>query len=308
MQRILIIKTGAAGDVVRTTSLLHVLDGSIAWVVNPEYADLLPVHDPRLEIIDLHSAGDKIGDRKFDLVISLEENEYCAKLASSIKADHLIGIFWIENRIAYTKETEDWFDMSLVSTKGKGEADKMKENNTNSFQSFLFKMIGKEFSGEPYLINNSRLENKESLTIGIEKRVGPVWPNKAWGGYEDLVDQLKIEGYTIKIFEQQKRILDYMLQVESCSCIISGDTLAMHLALAYRIPSIAIFNCTSPNEIYDYGLLKKIVSPLLHQHFYSKEKNDEVINSVQLVEVYRAFKELGVPTGLSTRNQIINSK
>jgi len=34
MQNILIIKTGAAGDVVRTTSLLNILKGNIYWIVD----------------------------------------------------------------------------------------------------------------------------------------------------------------------------------------------------------------------------------------------------------------------------------
>jgi heptosyltransferase II len=59
--------------------------------------------------------------------------------------------------------------------------------------------------------------------------------------------------------------------------------------MAYHIPSIAIFNCTSPAEIYDYGTLKKVVSPLLHQAFYKTHFSQAVIDSITVEEVYAAF-------------------
>ena len=44
----------------------------------------------------------------------------------------------------------------------------------------------------------------------------------------------------------------------------------MHLALGSGVPCVSIFTCTSPWEIYGYGLQEKVVSPLLEKFFYQR--------------------------------------
>jgi len=44
----------------------------------------------------------------------------------------------------------------------------------------------------------------------------------------------------------------------------------MHLALGSGLRCVSIFTCTSPWEIYGYGLQEKIVSPLLEKFFYQR--------------------------------------
>ncbi|MEI9910173.1 MAG: hypothetical protein WDO71_11120 [Bacteroidota bacterium] len=61
MENILIIKTGAAGDVVRTTSLLNVLSGNIYWVTSEGNKWLLPDYMPNL--VNLQSGGFSIFKR-----------------------------------------------------------------------------------------------------------------------------------------------------------------------------------------------------------------------------------------------------
>jgi heptosyltransferase II len=70
--------------------------------------------------------------------------------------------------------------------------------------------------------------------------------------------------------------------------IISGDTLAMHIALGYKIPCIGIFNCTSPSEIYDYGVLQKVTSPLLNDFFYNTQYLKTATEAVSIDEVLHA--------------------
>jgi heptosyltransferase-2 len=65
----------------------------------------------------------------------------------------------------------------------------------------------------------------------------------------------------------------------------------MHLALGLGKRCVAIFNCTSPWEIYDYGLLTKLVSPLLGEFFYKREFDPRAIAAVSLEECVRAVTE-----------------
>ncbi len=79
MQKVLLIKTGAAGDIVRTTVLLNALKGEITWVAESKYVDILPDDQPSLErVLSIEEAAEKLTQEKFDLTISLEEDSACA--------------------------------------------------------------------------------------------------------------------------------------------------------------------------------------------------------------------------------------
>jgi heptosyltransferase-2 len=289
MQKILIIKTGAAGDVVRTTTLFNILKGSITWVIEEKNQPLFPGNLSSFQCITIETAQNILRDHEFDLILSLEEDEECARLASTIKAKKRIGIYWQNDKLNYTHESRGWFNMSLCSVKGPDEANALKKENPFSYQHWLFNMLGKEFTNEPYHIYRNASIKPITGLIGIEKRSGKVWPNKTWAGYNELAGQLKSEGFQIRTFQQRASIREYMDDIAACSCIISGDTLAMHLAIAYQIPCISIFNCTSPAEIHSYDILKKIVSPMLYENFYSRAYSKEVVESVSVKEVHEAF-------------------
>lgn len=292
MTKILLIKTGAAGDVVRTTTLLQVLKGRITWVIDRRYRDILPDEHPCLErIIPVDAAYDLLKNESFDCTLSLEEDMVCARLASAIPTGRLIGVYASGEAILYTSEVGGWFDMSLVSKLGREAANALKAANTHTFQYWLFKAVGLSFGGEPYCIYRNTIINQENGLIGIETRSGSRWPNKAWAGYEALRAQLTANGYRCTILSQRKHLRDYLDDIARCAYLFSGDTLAMHVALAYKIPSLVIFNCTSPAEIYDYGLLQKVVSPLLQSSFYGREYAPEVVASITPELVYNRFLE-----------------
>jgi heptosyltransferase II len=289
MNKILIIKTGAAGDVVRTTSLLNVLAGNIYWVTANESKPLLPDGIANLTMLTVEEAFQSFKKIKFTQVISLEEDNDCARLAREAITNDLTGIYWDDDKINYTDNSASWFDMSRVSKFGLAKANKLKEENQESYQYYIFKMLGKKFNGEPYRIfTDDSIKTKNRLT-GIEKRTGNQWPDKQWWGYDELIRKLETEDCSVKVFEQRNNIRDYLRDIAECSHIVSGDTLAMHVALAYKKTCTAIFNCTSPQEIYDYRVLKKVISPLLNKYFYSSAFDSEVIESVSLEDVYETL-------------------
>lgn len=290
MTKILLIKTGAAGDVVRTTVLLNALQGSITWVIDSRYEPILPTQHPNLRrVVALEYAQEILQHEIFDHTISLEEDEACALLASRIPTKKITGIYIENKRLMYTNDAAGWYDMSLVSILGTAAANEAKKQNLHTFQQLLLNMFGLSFNGEPYCIYRNDAITTDQRLIGIETRVGARWPNKGWSGYPALIKKLQHLGYTCILLEQRKNITEYLDDIARCAFLISGDTLAMHVAMAYHIPSIAIFNCTSPVEIHDYGTLKKIISPQLKQAFYKTHFSQAVIDSITVDEVYAAF-------------------
>jgi len=64
---------------------------------------------------------------------------------------------------------------------------------------------------------------------------------------------------------------------------------------------IAIFTCTSPAEIYDYGILKKIINPQLKNCFYSTSVKPEDSASIEVAEVVKCFQTLAIQQLITTK-------
>jgi hypothetical protein len=128
--------------------------------------------------------------------------------------------------------------------------------------------------------------------IGIEERAGTVWPTKRWTRYRDLAYRLEDMGYKVKFFEQRDSVIEYANDINECDLIICGDTLAMHIALALSKRVVALFTCTSPHEIYGYGRLAKVVSPLLGRYFYRREYAAEPANAISISVVEESFRRV----------------
>jgi len=65
----------------------------------------------------------------------------------------------------------------------------------------------------------------------------------------------------------------------------------MHLALAVGTRCVTIFNCTSPWEIYDYGIQRQLTSPLLAEFFFKRGMDERATTAIPLNTVYNAVLE-----------------
>ena len=45
---------------------------------------------------------------------------------------------------------------------------------------------------------------------------------------------------------------------------------------------VILFNCTPPNEIYDYGRMKKIVSPLINKYIFDRQDIREAQSAISV--------------------------
>ncbi len=196
--KILIIKLGAIGDVLRTTKFLPALKDrypncDIHWLTKRSSNEILK-NNQYLTKIFLMEDNPCLKDEKYDLVISLDDEESACKIAGEIKTTKLVGIYIKDNKKIYTKETQEWFDMGLSSRLGKIKADMLKAANTKTYQELHFKMLG--FDGDEWKKYEPQLNlleqdinfaskfafsngiSKEDLIIGINTGAGGRWKDK----------------------------------------------------------------------------------------------------------------------------------
>ena len=62
----------------------------------------------------------------------------------------------------------------------------------------------------------------------------------------------------------------------------------MHLALGTETRCVSLFTCTSPWEIYSYGIQTKIISPLLAEFFYKRGYDERATTAISVDEVVSA--------------------
>src|SRR4028119_1308413 len=108
MQNVLIVKTAATGDVVRTTVLLRVLTGTIYWLTAPLNTCLFPDDLRNLNIVSIENIPSDFHHIEFDLVINLEESVVLAQLVSKLKCKKIIGVYWQKSVLQYSEDSAPW--------------------------------------------------------------------------------------------------------------------------------------------------------------------------------------------------------
>jgi ADP-heptose:LPS heptosyltransferase len=280
----LILKLGATGDVVRTTPLLKQLPGEVSWVTAQKNVVLLAGLTKTLRTTAWENRT-TFCDREYDLVINLEDTADVAQFLPQVKYKKLFGAFAAaDGKLDYTDDSRGWFEMSLISRFGRVAADKLKLENHRTYQDLIFEGLGMKFKGEGYILP---VPAKTDLhgDVAIAPKAGHVWPMKNWGYYAELKSALEQRGLKVNVLPERASLLEHLGDVKNHRCLVSGDSLPMHFSLAVGVRCVSLFTCTSPWEIYDYGLMKKITSPLLAEFFFKRGMDERAVKAISLEEV-----------------------
>ena len=287
---VLIVKLAATGDVVRTTPLLRRFGGPVTWVTAAGNRSLLEGLEDRSDDLRVLEWQDRsvLKGESFDLVINLEDDVETAGILKSVRADRLFGAFTDgEHRMSYTRDASKWFDLGLTSVYGRAKADELKFQNRQTYQELIFSGLGLDFAGEKYLLPPTPKSELQG-DVAIASEAGPVWPMKRWAYYTWLKNELENRGLTVNFLPIRPTLLEHLADIRGHRCVVCGDSLPMHLALGSGVPCVALFNCTSPWEIYDYGILTKLVSPLLGEFFYKRGFDDRATTAISRDDVLDA--------------------
>jgi len=284
---VLIIKLGATGDVVRTTPLLYRLNGQITWVTAAKNTVLLSDVKDNLRCLSWEER-EKARDAQYDLAINLEDTLDVGQFLKTVRCGEIFGAYVdSDGSLRYTGNSRRWFDLSLISAHGKLRADKLKFQNRQTYQELVFDGLGFRFAGETYLLPEP-IETELAGDVAIAADAGPVWPMKKWAYYGLLKQRLEEEGLTVNVLPQRLSLLEHLSDTQNHRCLVGGDSLPMHFALGTRTPCVTLFTCTSPWEIYDYGVQRKIVSPLLEKFFYKRGCDKRATTAITVAEVFDA--------------------
>jgi ADP-heptose:LPS heptosyltransferase len=289
MMNLLIMKLNATGDVVRTTPLLRSFNAEVTWVTARNNVVLLQGLADNLRSVPWEER-DSVRDADYDLVINLEDETEVAEFVSGIRHKQRFGAYLDgEKQLRYTDDSRRWFDLSLISVFGRANADKLKFQNRQAYQELIFEGLGLPFQGQKYLLPEA-VKTDLSGDVAISAVAGAVWPMKNWAYYDQLKSELEAEGLKVNFLPKRGSLLEHLGDVQNHRCLVGGDSLPMHLALGSGVPCVSLFTCTSPWEIYDYGIQTKIISPLLGKFFYSRGFDREATTAIGLPEVKKATR------------------
>ncbi len=306
-QSLLIVKCGALGDVVRTTSLLEPLRkafaGPVTWVTSARARPLLEGH-PGIELVAAGSAQARGLGRDFDVVLSLEEDLESAALAERCCRKTLIGVYPQDGGLAYTDSSAAYYDMSLLRRKAGGleAANRLKGANRLSYARLWLKALGlpaprgrDALRPSLALTDSDRREAralarrhglKSRRAIGINPGAGARWPSKQLseqacvaliralgpldrpilllGGKEEAERNRRIAralpaGTVIRPDTVDLRAFAGLLEL--CAAVVVTDSLALHLATALGLWTVALIGPTSAAELDVYGRGRKLQAP-----------------------------------------------
>lgn len=285
----LVLKLGATGDVVRTSSLLRRIPGDVTWITSGKNSVYLQGLNRPVRCLAWEER-EQARDTLYDLAINLEDTDDVGGFLNTVKHRQKFGAYLDGTQLRYTDDSKAWFDLSLISVYGRERADQLKFQNRRTYQELVFEGLGYTFSGEKYCLPRGTQTDLQG-DIAIAAESGPVWPMKKWAYYDQLRVALQEKGWKVNVLPTRKTLLEHLGDVQSHRCLVGGDTLPMHLALGSDVPCVSVFNCTSPWEIHDYGIQTKLISPLLPEFFYKRTFDERATTAISLEIVLHAVEQ-----------------
>jgi heptosyltransferase-2 len=325
--RILIIKLGAGGDVIRTTPLLRKLrevypNYEISWLTY--FGDFLSEKwvDNILKFKIQNIVWLK--EQEFDWVINLDKSKEAIALTKGVKCNKKSG--FTANRFGKCVPISNGAEKHKWLT---GLRDDFVNLNTKSYLEEIFEICGFHFSGEKYVLDIDHIGEWESIdkykkVVGLNTGCGKRWLTRLWPekNWVELSRLLKSEGYEVILIggpeEDNKNreisekadvkywgyfpLKKYCSLVNQCHIIISQVSMSAHIALALNKRIILMNNIFNRKEFYLYGN-GEIVEPDLDCVGCYKPRQDEkclikdCMESINVEIIYDKLKFLEVNPG-----------
>ncbi len=329
---LLLIKLDAPGDVLRTTSLLPALKEQhpktfVNWITKRNAVPLL-AHNPHVDrIVPLDAAVCAfLTATEFASVINLDTSVASCALAAAARTKRRRGFTLNPSGqiVPATLEARNWLEMSVF--------DDAKKKNELSYQAHMYRIAGLTGGIHPPQLYLTEEEMKYAAqagsrlgidakrpVVGINTGCGPRWPLKKWTGegyrelavrvHDELGADVLLLGGPLEETENrrlqektagaakdsgQHELRDFCAVLNLCDLVVTGDTLALHVAVALQKKIVALFGPTSASEIELFGRGKKVVAPVDCVCCYSSDcdRKPTCMELISADEVFSAVKLL----------------
>lgn len=292
--RVIILKLGAMGDTLRTTSLLHAIKrkfpiSTITWVTDSESRPILEMNPLIDELyINLPDNTLPLLSRRFDWAVCLDKDPYVTSLITQLNCAHRFGFSMSQYGTLDILNDSSQYALAL------GIDDDLKFfQNTRTYQQIIYEMSELPYQRDEYVFylpDSDRVTAEEIIkslnapgngpSIGLNTGCGDVFATKKWpdSHFEDLTRILRkrLDARVYLLGGKAESLINEELEsrlrkeavktghhsvkvfaglIKKMDALVTGDTMALHLALAVRTPVIGLFGPTCFQEIdfYDRG-------------------------------------------------------
>ena len=313
-ERILIIKLGAAGDVIRTTPLLHQLkkiypSSYITWVT--DYPELLPVHvDEKIKFSERTIGW--ITARTFDLCYNLDKDREAISIMERLLCEQKYG-FGMDKYGRACALNQQALPKLLT-----GVFNDVSKQNKKSYPQETFEMCGFNFQGEKYILENYANRNwglnHSRRIVGFNTGCGSRWPSRLWPMeyWLELAQLAKEEDLEIVWLggpEEHERntelskqgggqyfgvfpLKEYINLVGNCDLIVTQVTMTLHIALGLEKKVVLLNNIFNRNEFELYNLGVIIEPEVMCECYYSPVCPHESMKKISSHAVMQAIIQL----------------
>lgn len=272
-QRILVIKLGAIGDVIRTTPLLEKLrseyEGCEIWWLT-QYPDVVPSSVERV-LTWGYDAHVILKNTSFDIAINLDKEPQACALMLEVESADKRGFTYVDGKPAPIDERAHHKFLT-------GLSDELNQENTKSYPQEIFEICGYEFAGEEYVLDAVATPAEvrgEKPLIGLNTGCGGRWNTRLWAeeNWSTLAKSLLNHGYDVLLLggpqehEKNARLAEssgakyagvfglheFIGLIGQCDLVVTGVTMAMHMAMGLKVPIVLFVNIFNPHEFELYN-------------------------------------------------------
>jgi ADP-heptose:LPS heptosyltransferase len=291
--KILIIKLGALGDVIRTTPIITRLkyiyaDAAIYWLtLTPE---ILPDVEVDVKLNYDFKALVTILATDFDLCLNFDKGLESCALTNLVSAKVKKGFYLNEGKPApIDKDAQHKFLTGIF--------DDVSQMNTKHYVEEIMEIAGfGEFRNEPYILDNAEKGkhkwniDKSKKVVGLNTGCGGRWPSRLWPEkyWQKLAERLLENGCEVILLggEQEEtknqRIAElsgakyfgyfplkvFIDEVYNCEIVVTQVTMTLHIAIALSKKVVLMNNIFNRNEFYLYGMGEIIEPPTECECYY----------------------------------------
>lgn len=339
-ERILLIKLGEIGDVIRTTPISRAIKEKypksfLIWLVEKKAADFLegnPFID-EIRVFDNAHLLRYLGE-SFDIIICLDKDIASATITKLAKSKQKVGWTFTSKGLIWplTKPADEKYLL--------GVSDTLNRKSKKSYMENIYDITGLEPSVQDYILNIPESSIKfgkdfmhvhgitsKDIVIGFNHGCGYKFKTRKWplSHYAELAVKLIKKDKRIKIIllggpyeresnvvldntikaklnsEEQKQLLnpgtetsimDFCGLINACDIILTGVTMALHVAIGLKKKVIVFMGPIVKSEIDTFGL-----GPLLTSKTHKclgcfKDECSMHPSCMEAIKVNRVYREI----------------